>query len=198
MRNNNSYFPADHIHPLQILENMNHPMIPKLISYDNETYTCERIEGMSLEKYVRKTRDAAFALKLMHDIYDFMRQLTTHTKAFAGDSAGNIGDYAGNIVNYQLFCDDIHESNLIITEDARAYIIDFDQFGFFHPYTVFRLMEIANTKLCRSIRDNLLLADTLYIEDIKNSYKNRVTELEEQLLDYVIQLDLHYYYQILI
>ena len=41
MRNNNSYFPSDHIHPLQILENMNHPMIPKLISYDNYAYTCE-------------------------------------------------------------------------------------------------------------------------------------------------------------
>ena len=67
----------------------------------------------------------------------------------------------------------------------KTYIIDFDQFGFFHPYTVFSLMEIASTKLNRSIRDNLLLADTLYIEDIKNSYKNRVTELEEQLLDYV-------------
>ena len=50
---------------------MNHPMIPKLISYDNETYTCERIEGMPLEKYVQKTRDPAFALKLMHDINDF-------------------------------------------------------------------------------------------------------------------------------
>ena len=177
MRNNNSYFPSDHIHPLQILENMNHPMIPKLISYDNETYTCERIEGMPLEKYVQKTRDPAFALKLMHDINDFMRELTTHTKAFKEND--------GPLVNYQLFCDDIHESNLIITEDAKVYIIDFDQFGFFHPYTVFSLMEIASTKLNRSIRDNLLLADTLYIEDIKNSYKNRVTELEEQLLDYV-------------
>ena len=177
MRDNLSYFPSDHIHPLQILENMNHPMIPKLISYDNETYTCERIEGMPLEKYVQKTRDPAFALKLMHDINDFMRELTTHTKAFKEND--------GPLVNYQLFCDDIHESNLIITEDAKAYIIDFDQFGFFHPYTVFSLMEIASTKLNRSIRDNLLLADTLYIEDIKNSYKNRVTELEEKLLDYV-------------
>jgi len=177
MKNNWSHFPRDHIHPLQILENMNHPMIPKLISYDNETYTCERIEGMPLEKYVRKTRDPAFALKLMHDINDFMRELTTHTKAFKEND--------GPLVNYQLFCDDIHESNLIITEDAKAYIIDFDQFGFFHPYTVFSLMEIASTKLNRSIRDNLLLADTLYIEDIINSYKNRVTELEEQLLDYV-------------
>jgi predicted Ser/Thr protein kinase len=157
---------------------MNHPMIPKLISYDNETYTCERIEGMSLEKYVRKTRDAAFALKLMHDIYDFMRQLTTHTKAFAGDSVGNI-------VNYQLFCDDIHESNLIITEDAKAYIIDFDQFGFFHPYTVFRLMEIANTKLCRSIRDSLLIADTDRVVRRGKEAKKRVTELEKKLLDYV-------------
>ena len=156
MKNNWSHFPRDHIHPLQILENMNHPMIPKLISYDNETYTCERIEGMPLEKYIRKNRDAAcgnaaFALKLMHDIYDFMRQLTTHTKAVSGTGE--------EIVDYQLFCDDMHESNLIITEDGKAYIIDFDQFGFFHPYTVFSLMEIANTKLCRSIRDNLLLGE---------------------------------------
>ena len=177
MRNNNSYFPSDHIHPLQILDSMNHPMIPKLISYDNETYTCKRIEGMPLEKYVRKTRDAAFALKLMHDINDFMRELTTHTKAFAGDSVGNI-------VNYQLFCDDIHESNLIITEDAKAYIIDFDQFGFFHPYTVFSLMEIASTKLNRSIRDNLLLADTDRVVRRSKEAKKRIAELEEKLLKF--------------
>ena len=172
MRNNNSYFPSDHIHPLQILENMNHPMIPKLISYDNETYTCERIEGMPLEKYVRKTRDPAFALKLMHDINDFMRELTTHTKAFKEND--------GPLVNYQLFCDDIHESNLIITEDAKAYIVDFDQFGFFHPYTVFRLMEIANTKLCRSIRDSLLIADTDRVVHRGEEAKKRIAELEEQ------------------
>ena len=105
--------------------------------------------------------------------------MTTHTKAFAGDSAGNI-------VNYQLFCDDIHESNLIITEDAKAYIVDFDQFGFFHPYTVFRLMEIANTKLCRSIRDSLLIADTDRVVHRGEEAKKRIAELEEQLLNELI------------
>ena len=156
---------------------MNHPMIPKIVSYDNETYTCERIEGMPLEKYIQKTRDPAFALKLMHDINDFMRELTTHTKAFKEND--------GPLVNYQLFCDDMHCDNLIITEDAKAYIVDFDQFGFFHPYTVFRLMEIANTKLCRSIRDSLLIADTDRVVHRGKEAKNRIAELEEQLLDYV-------------
>ena len=179
MRDNNSYFPADHIHPLQILENMNHPMIPKLVSYDNETYTCERIEGMPLERYIRENRDAtgvnaAFALKLMHDINDFMRELTTHTKAFKEDGE--------RIVNYKLFCDDIHQDNLIITEDAKVYIIDFDQFGFFHPYYIFTLMEIASTKLNRSIRDNLLLGEIEYISGLEKKQKNRVAKLEEQLL----------------
>ena len=173
MRNNNSYFPSDHIHPLQILENMNHPMIPKIVSYDNETYTCERIEGLSLAEYVRKNRDAAFALKVIQDINNFMYDLTKFTKV---DKSGQ---------ELQFSCEDIHEANMIVTEDGKPYIIDFDQFGFFHPYTVFRLMEIANTKLCRSIRDSLLIADTDRVVRRGKEAKKRVTELEKKLLDYV-------------
>ena len=174
MRNNWSHFPTDHIHPLQILENMNHPMIPKLISYDNETYTCERIEGLSLAEYVRKNRDAAFALKVIQDINNFMYDLTKFTK---------VNERGWKL---QLSCDDIHEANMIVTEDGKPYIIDFDQFGYHHPYTVFRLLQSTNYRLCDSIRSALLLADTDHIENIKNSYKKRIAELEEQLLNELI------------
>ena len=182
MRNNWSYFPTDHIHPLQILENMNHPMIPKLISYDNETYTCERIEGMPLETYIRKNRDAtgvnaAFCLKLMHDINDFMRELTTYTKAFKEEGK--------RIVDCKLFCDDIHQDNLIVTEDGKVYIIDLDQFGFHHPYSIFRLMETASQKLNRSIRDSLLTGEIMYISSLEKKHKRYIVELEKRLLDYV-------------
>ena len=30
----------------------------------------------------------------------------------------------------QFSCDDIHEANIIVTEDGKPYIIDFDQFGY--------------------------------------------------------------------
>ena len=191
MRNNNSYFPSDHIHPLQILENMNHPMIPKIVSYDNETYTCERIEGLSLEEYVRKNRDAAFALKVMQDINNFMYDLTKFTKV---DKSGQ---------ELQFSCEDIHEANMIVTEDGKPYIIDFDQFGYHHPYTVFKLLQSTNYRLCDSIRSALLLSDTdliqdekqgvidkmaedmRYISSLEKKHKRRIVELEEQLLKYV-------------
>ena len=53
-------------------------------------------------------------------------------------------------------CDDIHEANMIVTEDGKPYIIDFDQFGYHHPYTVFNYYKVL-------------------------------------IIDYVIQLGLHYY-----
>ena len=86
----------------------------------------------------------------------------------------------------QFSCDDIHEANILVTEDGKPYIIDFDQFGYHHPYTVFRLLQSTNYRLCDSIRSALLLADTDHIENIKNSYKKRIAELEEQLLNELI------------
>ena len=173
MRNNNSYFPSDHIHPLQILDSMNHPMIPKIVSYDNETYTCERIEGQSLATYVRKNRDAAFALKVIQDINNFMYDLTKFTK---------VNEKGWKL---QLSCDDMHEANMLVTEDGKPYIIDFDQFGYYHSNVVFKLLQSTNYRLCDSIRSALLLADTDHIENIKNSYKNRIEKLETKLLEFV-------------
>ena len=170
MRNNNSYFPSDHIHPLQILENMNHPMIPKIVSYDNETYTCERIEGLSLAKYVRKNKDAAFALKVLKDVNNFMYDLTKFTK---------VNEHPRKL---QLSCDDIHEANMIVTEDGKPYIIDFDQFGFYPPNVIFKLLQSTNYRLCDSIRSALLLSDTDRVVCIVKEAKKRIAELEEKLL----------------
>ena len=174
MRNNNSYFPSDHIHPLQILENMNHPMIPKIVSYDNETYTCERIEGLSLAKYVRKNKDAAFALKVLKDVNNFMYDLTKFTK---------VNERGWKL---QLSCDDIHEANMIVTEDGKPYIIDFDQFGFYPPNVIFKLLQSTNYRLCDSIRSALLLSDTDRVVCIVKEAKKRIAELEGQLLNELI------------
>ena len=174
MRNNNSYFSADHIHPLQLLENMNHPMIPKLISYDNETYTCQRVEGLSLAEYVRKNRDAAFALKVIQDINNFMYDLTKFTK---------VNERGWKL---QLSCDDIHEANMIVTEDGKPYIIDFDQFGFYPPNVIFKLLQSTNYRLCDSIRSALLLSDTDRARAVGEAAKKRIAELEEQLLNELI------------
>ena len=46
-------------------------------------------------------------------------------------------------------------------------------------------MEIASTKLNRSIRDNLLLADTDRVVRRGKEAKKRIAELEEKLLKYV-------------
>ena len=174
MRNNNSYFSADHIHPLQLLENMNHPMIPKIVSYDNETYTCERIEGLSLAEYVRKNRDAAFALKVIQDINNFMYDLTKFTK---------VNERGWKL---QFSCEDIHEANILVTEDGKPYIIDFDQFGYHHPYIVFKLLQSTNYRLCDSIRSALLLSDTDRARAVGEAAKKRIAELEEQLLNELI------------
>ena len=173
MRDNNSYFPADHIHPLQILENMNHPMIPKLVSYNNYSYTCEHIEGISLENYIRKTRDAALGLKIIKDINNFMYDLTEITKV---NDKGQV---------LQFLCDDIHGNNIMVTEDGKVSIIDLDQFGFHHPYTIFKILQFTNIRLCGSVRDGLLIGDSdTYSQDSKDKSKH-IKKLEEKLLDYV-------------
>jgi thiamine kinase-like enzyme len=174
MRNNNSYFPSDHIHPLQILENMNHPMIPKLISYDNYAYTCEHIEGLSLAESVRKNKGAAFALKVVQDINNFMYDLTKFTK---------VNEKGWKL---QFSCDDIHEANIIVTEDGKPYIIDFDQFGYYPSYTIFKLLQSTNYRLCDSIRSALLLSDTDRARARGEAAKKRIAELEEQLLNELI------------
>ena len=173
MKGNGSFYPNEHQHPLKVLQSLNHWMIPKLISYDNETYTCERIEGLSLAEYVRKNRDAAFALKVIQDVNNFMHDLTKFTKV---DKSGQ---------ELQFSCEDIHEANMIVTENGKPYIIDFDQFGYYPSYTIFKLLQSANYRLCDSIRSALLLADTDHIENIKNSYKNRIEKLETKLLEFV-------------
>ena len=173
MSRNNSYFPVDHVHSLQILSNINHPMIPKIISYDNYTYTCERIEGLSLAEYVRKNRDAAFALKVIQDINNFMYDLTKFTK---------VNEKGWKL---QFSCDDIHEANMIVTEDGKPYIIDFDQFGYYPSYTIFKLLQSTNYRLCDSIRSALLLSDTDRVVRRSEEDKKRIAELEEKLLKYV-------------
>ena len=55
MRPNASKFPDMHAHALERLEELNHPLIPKLYYYDDIEYECEFIEGKDLETYIRKT-----------------------------------------------------------------------------------------------------------------------------------------------
>ena len=173
MKGNGSFYPNEHQHPLKVLQSLNHWMIPKLISYDNETYTCERIEGLSLAEYVRKNRDAAFALKVIQDVNNFMHDLTKFTKV---DKSGQ---------ELQFSCEDIHEANMIVTENGKPYIIDFDQFGYHHSYTIFKLLQSTNYRLCDSIRSALLLSDTDRVVRCGEEDKKRIAELEEQLLKYV-------------
>jgi len=176
MRNNYSYFPSEHIEPIQILENMNHPMIPKFISYDDESYTSEFIEGVSLGTYVRSSRDPAFGLRVIKDINNFMYNLSEYTKPFKAH---------WGIIDCQMSCDDIHEGNMLVTKDGRPYIIDFDQFGFFHQNDIFKLLQSANMRLCDSIRSSLLIATSDSHLKMVKARDFRIKELEDRLLSLV-------------
>ena len=107
------------------------------------------VEGLSLAESVRKNKGAAFALKVVQDINNFMYDLTKFTKVNER--------WAWKL---QFSCDDIHEANIIVTEDGKPYIIDFDQFGYYPSYTIFKLLQSTNYRLCDSIRSALLLSDT--------------------------------------
>lgn len=162
MVHNSAFASFEHFKPLKALENLNHPLIPKLISYDNNTYECEFIEGVDFFKYIEKTRNVQSGITLVKTINQFMYSLLE----------------LQNTSELKLFPDDISCVNIIVTAEGRPYIIDFDQFGFFDTHQILKIFKETNMRLYDSFT---LALSTGTI----NKQNTRIKELENKLLSLV-------------
>jgi hypothetical protein len=187
MMDNGSIFPNEHQHPLKIIQSLNHPLIPKLISYDDESYECEFIEGEILIDYMKRTRDVKLAMSIVKDTNAFFHIMAAHKYSPAQNELKNLGELI-------LSADDIHDQNILVTTEGRPYIIDLDQFGWYHRYTVFKLIQFSNIRVCDTIRTSLLLGDTNIHNFYEMKHRNellinkqntRIKELENKLLSLV-------------
>ena len=179
MKVNGSYFPNDHQRTLKVLQSLNHPLIPKLISYDNESYECEFIEGEHLTGYFKRTRDVQLAISIIKDINAFFHVMAAHKHRLTPLEQKN-RRYRGDLI---LSGDDLHQQNIIVSTEGRPYIIDLDQFGWYHPYEVIKIIQYSNISVCDHIRSALLLGTA---SEYMNYNQNiRINELEDKLLSLV-------------
>lgn len=141
MRPNASEFPDKHYEALKQLENIDHPLIPKLYEYDDISYKCEYIDGEDLETYIQKTGDIDFAYSVLESVNDLLQKLS---KIEFGD--------------LKLSAEDIHSKNILVS-NGKPYLIDLDQIGWWHPYTIFKIIMTTNVNICNTLQTSLLLYD---------------------------------------
>ena len=187
MKPNGSFFPNNHQHPLKILQGLNHPLIPKLISYDDESYECEFIEGEVLIDYMKRTRDVQLAMSIVKDTNAFFHIIATHKHRLT-QTEQNKFRYRGELT---LSADDLHEQNIMVTAEGRPYVIDLDQFGWYHPYRVIKLIQYSNISVSDTINSGLLMGEADEYNFYEMKYRNelvinkqniRIKELEAKLL----------------
>lgn len=145
MRPNASQFPNMHGYALEKLEELNHPLIPKLYYYDDEEYECQFIDGLTLEAFIMKHGDYDVALNVLEQVNDLMNKMAKITLTFEWENMWND-------LYWRMSADDIHAANILIDKDGNPYLIDLDQIGFWHPFTVYQLMMNAHMKLTDSLR----------------------------------------------
>lgn len=162
----------DHKRALSVLNMQDYPWIPKLHDYSDTHYECEYIEGEILEEYIRRTGDVDFGLDVVQTINVFMYDLQDEFRWLKeGDRPWQ---------EMRLCPDDIHSRNILVRNN-QFYIVDLDMFGWFHSYTIFKLIQSTNLRLCDTMRSALLLYDhdrSCRIRDAK------IANLERQLNDY--------------
>ena len=139
MKPNNSAFPNEHESALDALVMLNSPLIPELYNYNDIEYECEFIEGESLEDYILRTGDFQRGLEIHQQLNSFMHKMAEI-------------EYDG----LRLSADDIHSKNIIVTEE-NTYIVDFDQFGWYHPFVVYTILQTMNVRICDTIKTSLLM-----------------------------------------
>ena len=144
MRPNASQFPNMHGYALEKLEELNHPLIPKLYYYDDEEYECQFIDGLNLEAFIMKTGDYDVALNVLEQVNDLMMQM-------AKVESNHEWNYTLDL-KWRLAAEDIHPANILIDKHGNPYLIDLDQIGFWHPFSVYQLMMNAHMKLTDSLR----------------------------------------------
>lgn len=130
-KDNRSAYPTQHKIPIDRLLELNHPMVPKIIEYDDKKITYEYVEGIALkETSMRSVEDMMWVLS---ECMDFMNTLTGIKTLIEKKFPENKELF--------LFADDIHSLNLIITPDRQLKIIDLDMIGFFHKKDVYRYLN---------------------------------------------------------
>jgi len=121
-KDNRSAYPKEHQLPINSLLTLNHPMVPKIVEYNDKKIIYEYVEGIPLkETDMKSVEDMMWVLS---KCMDFMNTLT------------RIRDK-----DLFLFAEDIHSLNLIVTPDKQLKIIDLDQIGFYHKSNVYRYLN---------------------------------------------------------
>ena len=171
MRPNGSEFPNMHAHALERLEELNHPLIPKLYYYDDIEYECEFIEGEDLDTYISTTGDYEKGI----EVYELIQSLMIDMSRI---ETSHEWPWVSIKTHWRLAAEDIHSKNILITKEGKPYLVDLDQIGWWHPYTVFKIM--MNTNI--SITDSLRYA-YLHWENNRtiNQAKKRVKDLSDKL-----------------
>lgn len=162
MRPNSSAFPNEHESALDALSMLDSPFIPELYSYNDIEYECEFIEGEPLEDYILRTGDFQRGLEIHQQLNTFMHKIA----CIKNDTL-------------LLSCNDIHSKNVIITEE-NMYIVDLDQFGWYHPFVVFRLLQAMNDRICDTIKTSLLMHESKHMFEagVRHGFWNVATQEE--------------------
>ncbi len=121
-KDNRSSYPKSHREPIYRLIELHHPMVPNIISVDDEQITYEYVEGTTL-----KDTD-------MKSVEDMMWVLSSYM------------DFVNKLVQVRkkdmfLFAEDMHALNIIVTPDKQLKIIDLDQIGFYKKANVYRYLN---------------------------------------------------------
>ena len=121
-KDNRSAYPKSHREPIYRLIELHHPMVPNIISVDDEQITYEYVEGTTL-----KDTD-------MKSVEDMMWVLSSYM------------DFVNKLVQVRkkdmfLFAEDMHALNIIVTPDRQLKIIDLDQIGFYNKANVYRYLN---------------------------------------------------------
>ncbi len=175
MRDNSSEFPSMHAHALERLEELNHPLIPKLYYYDDVEYECEFIEGLELEDHIRQTGNYQLGLDVMNLCHDLIYKMS-HVQF------NHKFPYSHGL-NWRLSAEDIHSRNILISaKDEKPYLVDLDQIGWWHPFTVFKIMESATSRLTESMRYQLIFwSNDLSTEEIITEARKEINEMSKKL-----------------
>lgn len=141
----------------------NSSIMPKVISYDDESVEYEYVEGVTLQHYLKRTGNYNLARKVTEDCLNFLFDLSKNT-------------FIHNRKEYILCADDIHDQNIIVSPEENFYVVDFDQFSWVHKYTYFRIIQDSCQKLTDNIRSILIDYDN---QSVKKMYTDKVREINK-------------------
>lgn len=121
-KDNRSIYPKSHREPIYRLIELHHPMVPNIISVNDNQITYEYVEGIPLKDTdMKSVEDMMWVLS---SCMDFMNALAQVRKK-----------------DMFLFAEDIHALNIIVTPERQLKIIDLDQIGFYNKANVYRYLN---------------------------------------------------------